>query len=132
ENKAVLADATVNEDFEIRGGDVLFSRANTVDLVGATVLVPDSVRPQLLLSDKSVRLVPKNGVNPAWLQFALSAPSIRQQLSEKSTGVKESMRNISQGSLKSVVVRLPPLVDQDLLVERIRTVLVETEAIGDA
>lgn len=102
-NKAVAADQ-VDPRFEIRDGDLLVSRANTEEYVGASVLV-DQVRPRLLLSDKSLRVTPKASIRAEWMWRALQAPSSRRQISALATGTKESMRNISQESLKRV--RLP-------------------------
>lgn len=102
ENKAVPADR-VDPRFEIREGDLLLSRANTEEYVGASVLVGE-VRQKLLLSDKSLRVTPKAGVRPAWLWRALQAPSARRQITALATGTKESMRNISQESLKRVLL----------------------------
>lgn len=103
ENKSVPA-AAVDRRWEVRKGDVLVSRANTSEYVGAPVLVPD-VRPRLLLSDKSLRLVPASGVDPAWLVEALASSSARQQITALASGTKESMRNVSQANLLSL--RLP-------------------------
>lgn len=100
ENKAVPADR-VDPRFEIRKGDLLVSRANTAEYVGASVLV-NAVRPRLLLSDKSLRLTPKSHVHSAWLWRALQAPSARKQMTELATGTKDSMRNISQDALRKV------------------------------
>lgn len=103
ENKAI-PESLVNPDFEIMPGDLLVSRANTSEYVGAPVLV-GQVRRRLLLSDKSLRLQPRDGVDPGWLWRALQAPSARRQISAAATGTKDSMRNISQKSLMSI--RLP-------------------------
>lgn len=100
ENKAVPADR-VDPRFEIRQGDLLISRANTSEYVGASVLVGE-VRPRLLLSDKSLRLAPREGVSAEWLWRALQAPSARRQISGLATGTKDSMRNISQASLRRI------------------------------
>lgn len=102
ENKAVPGDR-IDPRFEIREGDLLVSRANTDDYVGASVLV-GPVRPKLLLSDKSLRLSPVPGVRRDWLWRALQAPSARRQMSALATGTKDSMRNISQESLRRVRV----------------------------
>lgn len=102
ENKAVPADA-VDRRFEIRDGDLLVSRANTTSYVGAAVLVDDPPA-GLLLSDKSLRLVPKHGVQAAWLAAVLAMPTTRQQISGLATGTKDSMRNISQANLLSIKV----------------------------
>lgn len=107
ENKAV-AGGQVDLRYEVKSGDLLVSRANTADYVGASVLVRD-VRPKLLLSDKSLRITPKPGVNPEWLWRALQAPSARSQIRALATGTKDSMRNISQSALRKVEL---PLTDQ--------------------
>lgn len=102
QNKAVPSDR-VDPRFEIHEGDLLVSRANTEEYVGASVLV-GPVRPRLALSDKSLRVKPKVGVHAEWLWRALQAPSARRQISALATGTKESMRNISQDSLKRIRV----------------------------
>lgn len=105
ENKFVPDDGRVDPRYEIRPGDILVSRANTEQYVGAPVLVR-STRPKLLLSDKSLRLVPKSGVNRDWLIEVLASPQVRKQISHRATGTKDSMRNISQASLKEVRIPL--------------------------
>lgn len=102
ENKAVPADR-IDLRFEIKAGDLLVSRANTADYVGASVLVGE-IRPRLLLSDKSLRVSPRAGVDPRWLWRVLQAPSARAQITQLATGTKDSMRNISQASLKMIQV----------------------------
>lgn len=109
ENKAVPRERA-DPRFEIREGDLLVSRANTGEYVGASVLV-GPVRAKLLLSDKSLRLSPADGVRPDWLWRALQAPSARRQISALATGTKDSMRNISQASLMRVQV--PRAVPQE-------------------
>ncbi|WP_272949704.1 restriction endonuclease subunit S [Kribbella antibiotica] len=102
ENKAVSAEH-VDARFEIHQGDLLISRANTADYVGASVLV-GRVRPKLLLSDKSLRITPAAGVNAEWLWRALQAPSARRQISKIATGTKDSMRNISRDGLRQIML----------------------------
>ncbi len=103
ENKAVPTVA-VDPRFEIKPGDLLVSRANTTAYVGAAVLVGET-RPKLLLSDKSLRIVARPGIDPRWLLAALTSPRARTQISALATGTKDSMRNISQANLLGV--RLP-------------------------
>jgi len=58
----------------------------------------------LLLSDKSLRIKPRSGVQAEWLWRALQAPSARRQISALATGTKDSMRNISQAALLHVLL----------------------------
>jgi type I restriction enzyme, S subunit len=104
--------------YEIRPGDLLLSRSNTVGLVGATVLV-DQCRRQLLLSDKSMRLIYCSLLDRAWLQFTLASVPARYQMSKMATGTSGSMRNISQDNVSAVVVALPSLDEQEAIVEAV-------------
>jgi len=126
ENKAIDA-ALADARYEIHTGDLLVSRANTTAYVGAAVLV-GATRPRLLLSDKSLRLVPVDGVRPEWLHLALSAPRVRSQISRRATGTKDSMRNIAQSALLSVDI---PLVGQDRQIADIAAARVNEDARRD-
>ncbi|MEU3340710.1 restriction endonuclease subunit S [Streptomyces sp. NPDC006668] len=120
EQKAVPAGRDFDPRHEIEPGDILVSRANTPAYVGAPVLV-GKCRPRLLLSDKSLRLVPNPGVNRKWLIQALSTPSVRNQISVKATGTKDSMRNISQRELSGIRIPIPPPEDQAVIGETLET-----------
>ncbi|SIT06104.1 restriction endonuclease subunit S [Paracoccus saliphilus] len=89
----------------IRPGDLLFSRANTVELVGAVVIV-DVAPKNLFLSDKVLRLDTSDHLKP-WILWYLRSGEGRRQLEEVSSGNQMSMRNIGQASLKAVTIPLP-------------------------
>jgi len=132
ENKKIRAEKA-NSRYEIQPGDVLISRANTTEYVGAPVYVEQTPE-RLLLSDKSLRLVPNEGVESRWLATVLAARRTRGQVSALATGTKDSMRNISQQSLLSVTVpRATPdqqahVVQQARLLEdSVRTLRAEVE-----
>jgi type I restriction enzyme S subunit len=110
ENKAIASDRA-DARYEINKGDLLISRANTTAYVGASVLVGE-VRPRLLLSDKSLRILAAPGVEREWLWRALSAPDARSQMSAAATGTKDSMRNISQPALLNIELSAVPVADQ--------------------
>ncbi|RNG22296.1 restriction endonuclease subunit S [Streptomyces botrytidirepellens] len=131
ENKTVPAGFEHNPDYEIKPGDILLSRANTAAYVGASVLVKQC-RPRLLLSDKSLRLLPANGIDREWLAYLLSSPSVRSQISERATGTKDSMRNISQGALAEIECLLPPLGEQRRIVAALEEGLSRLDAAQQA
>ncbi|MGC2998701.1 restriction endonuclease subunit S [Streptomyces sp. G35A] len=137
ENKALPPERVPNPDYEIQSGDILVSRANTVDYVGAPVLVGPT-RGKLLLSDKSLRLVPKSNVDPNWLIHVLSSLPVRAYYSESATGTSDSMRNISQKVVRSAKIPVPrsdavrkeiaqEINDRIALVEGFRALLAEHE-----
>jgi len=89
-------------------GDLLFSRANTRELVAATCLVEaDSER--LFLPDKLWRLTVSNDMNPEYLRYLLAHPRYRSYLTRQATGTSGSMLNVSQQKLMGMKLPKPPI-----------------------
>jgi len=93
----------------VRPGDLLFSRANTAELVGATAYVGNTPL-NTLLPDKLWRFVWRRPlrVHPLYVHSLFSQPTTRRLFSALATGSSGSMKNISQVKVLSVLVRLPP------------------------
>lgn len=126
ENKTVIGDRLIDPRFEIRPGDLLVSRANTVEYVGAAVLV-GRCRPRLLLSDKSLRLVPNSDVLPEWLLICLRTSSARRYIENVATGTSDSMRNISQSKLRALKITLPPIEAQTHILAEVDRMMSQIE-----
>lgn len=117
-----------NANHRVRKGDLLISRANTKEFVGAVVLV-DRDYPFRLLSDKTLRLViDESRASKEYLLFALRAPKARKHIEHYATGTSDSMRNIAQGVITSVPIELPSLHDQRRVAARLKAQLAEVEA----
>lgn len=125
QSKTLPANAEVNETARISAGDLLISRANTIELVGASVIV-GSIDKQLYLSDKVLRLVVPNG-SKRWINYALKLPSVRKAIEESSSGNQLSMRNISQDKLRSIEIPLAPLPEQKRIADKLDTVLARVD-----
>jgi len=108
ENKTVLPGRQVDERLEVRSGDVLLSRSNTVEYVGSVVRV-GQCRPRLLLSDKSLRIVPGPEVTSEWLVIALRSEVARRYIESVATGTSDSMRNISQPKIRALAIPVPSI-----------------------
>jgi type I restriction enzyme S subunit len=116
ENKLLPPELEGRPDIEVKAGDVLISRANTTDLVGRSVYVR-TTRPRLLLSDKLLRLRPKAQVmTSGFLNAVLGSRASRAQIEDGASGSSRSMKNISQESLRSVIVPIPALDEQNSIV----------------
>lgn len=127
EAKALKAEYLPDASHRVRKDDLLISRANTKEFVGAVVLV-DRDYPFRLLSDKTLRLVvDEKRVAKEYLLFALRAPKARRHIEHCATGTSDSMRNIAQGVITSVPVDLPPLPDQRRIATRLRAQLTEAD-----
>jgi type I restriction enzyme S subunit len=85
-------------EYSVQENDILITRANTSDLVGMSCLV-DKDYPNLMLSDKTLRLVPQEGVSKELLIESLWTAFVRQQLRAVATGTGAAMKNISQKKL---------------------------------
>ena len=108
EYKVLDANTKINKNIFPQAGDLLFSRANTREYVGATALIEKDY-PDLLLPDKLWKIVPTDEVNVVFLKALFSMPMVRKVLSECATGTSGSMFNISMQKLKKLVIIVPPL-----------------------
>lgn len=90
----------------IHKGDFLMTRANTPDLIGECCLV-DKDYSNLMLSDKTLRLIPCDGVSKIFLWGALQSPSVRQQIKTQATGTGRAMKNLSQAKIFDLQVPYP-------------------------
>jgi type I restriction enzyme S subunit len=104
-SKTLPPSAPVLEENVIRTGDLLISRANTLELVGAPAIV-GPIKRRLVLSDKVLRLMVDERVK-AWIYFVLKSALGRRQVESAATGNQLSMRNISQDSLRRLAIPLP-------------------------
>jgi type I restriction enzyme S subunit len=125
ENKAILDDYDPGECPRPMHGDILISRANTRNLVGAPVLV-EGDHPQLLLSDKILKLVPdKNLADNRYLARALRSSVARRHFAGRAGGTSGSMTNVTQEDIRAVPLYLPTLPEQ----RRIADILDKADAI---
>jgi type I restriction enzyme S subunit len=127
ESKTVPVGVELSPGSLIKKGDLLFSRANTIDLVGACVQVA-SIDKELHLSDKILRLVTTDESLKPWMHRFLSSPGARKHLSEASSGNQLSMRNISQKVLLETAIPLAPLNEQRRIAAKLDTTLAAVDA----
>lgn len=118
ESKTLPADSAVSERVRIQSGDFLISRANTLELVGACVIVEEISR-NLYLSDKVLRLLVAEELKP-WLLFCLRSRAGRQQIESLASGNQLSMRNLSQANLKSILIPVPTVKEQAEIIRRVK------------
>ncbi|GAA6208431.1 hypothetical protein NBRC116601_17240 [Cognatishimia sp. WU-CL00825] len=93
-------------------GDLLFSRANTRELVAATCIVLDAPQ-NVFLPDKlwSLEVDPDEATAP-YLKFVLTDPGYRYALCLRASGTSGSMLNISKAKLLDHPIPIPPIQKQ--------------------
>jgi type I restriction enzyme, S subunit len=123
QSKAVPSDYNPPVSHIVRAGDLLFSRANTTELIGATALVnqtPDN----LLLPDKLWRFVwhktPRT--EPLYVRHLFQQPKFRQEIGQRASGTSGSMKNITQDKVLSIQVGHPPIPLQQTFATRIAAI----------
>jgi len=107
QNKALPYTYEVSPSLEVRSGDFIMCRANTVELVGACALVR-TTRPKLMLSDKTFRFVfhePRR-ILSEYLEQLLKSPALREQIKRGASGTSPTMKNISKQ--KVLALHVPP------------------------
>ena len=102
-------------------GDLLFSRANTRELVGATCIINKDY-PNLILPDKLWKIQFFNIANVCYMKQVMSHKAIRSKFSIQSTGTSGSMFNVSMDKFKSIRIPLPPISLQTRFAELIEII----------
>lgn len=93
-------------------GDVLFSRANTRELVGACCIV-DKDYYDLFLPDKLWKIIlNQNLICKEYFVSVISNQSFRKFMSGRATGTSGSMLNISKAKVLELSIPLPPMAQQ--------------------
>ena len=127
ESKTCTDPDRINPALFVQPGDFLFSRANTIDLVGACVIARE-VRQRTMLSDKILRFQFYRDDMKLWVLHLLRSAAGRKQIEALSTGNQESMRNIGQERIGQILVPVPPAAEQNRIVEKLEELLSDLDA----
>ncbi|WP_128002353.1 restriction endonuclease subunit S [Piscinibacter defluvii] len=131
ENKALLPHDKPMPHERVRNGDLLISRANTTELVGAPVLV-EADHPNLMLPDKILRVLYRSeAVEARYLLHALRAEPARLHIEAEATGTSHSMRNLSQPKMRDIPIPLAPRAEQERIANKLDALLARVDACRD-
>lgn len=110
-------------DHLIKKGDLLISRMNTTDLVGASAYVHCETK-NLALPDRIWKFVWKNSdnQNTLFIWYTINKESFREQISKTSSGTSGSMKNISKEKILKLDIISPPITLQNQFAERIQLI----------
>ena len=111
ESKTCVVAEQWNSKTQIHKGDFLFSRANTLQLVGNCVIVRN-ISKRLMLSDKILRFKFDEIAHPRFVLYFTRSRIYREQIEQLASGNQDGMRNISQKNLKLVSFLIPTVVEQ--------------------
>lgn len=115
ENKALPSHLKARPECEVQPGDFLLSRANTAELVARSVVAwnPD---PQLMLSDKIIRLHIAARADKAYINLFNNSSFARAHYVANASGTSASMKNVSREVVLSLPIPVPPAAEQSRIV----------------
>lgn len=133
EAKRLPETITPREDLEVREGDLLITRKNTIDLVG-TATVADGSSHRRMLPDTIFRLVPSNPTRflPRYLSTLINLPSFRPAIRQLASGSASSMPGISKGRLSALQIPVPEFSPQTAFADQARRLEASARALDDA
>ena len=120
ESKTCLEQSKAEEKFLIQPGDFLFSRANTIELVGACVIA-QRVSLNVMLSDKTLRFKFSTKVSQKFILYFLKSRYGRNEIERLATGNQESMRNIGQERILRMRTPFPCPAEQEQVVQEVES-----------
>jgi type I restriction enzyme S subunit len=111
------------DSYIVRSGDLLISRANTVDLIGATAYVWDTPA-RMVLPDKIWRFVWRDRapIDSLYVFHMTRHKDFQRMIGSRASGTSGSMKNISKPKLLGLTIPLPPLPMQQEFAERVRRI----------
>lgn len=118
--KAIKGDELSRAKTKPKQGQIIISRSNTEELVGASAFIERDY-PNLFLPDKLWQTIPKKNANMKWLSYILTSAHARYTLSNLATGTSGSMKNITKGELLSLKILIPPTSEQKKIAQILST-----------
>jgi type I restriction enzyme S subunit len=118
ENKALPLALEPRMECVVESGDFLVSRANTAELVARSVVV-ENCPPNLMMSDKIVRLRLSKFCNSHFMNLANLSQFARNYYSRVAGGTSSSMKNVSREQILNLLIPQPPLAEQHRIVAKV-------------
>jgi type I restriction enzyme S subunit len=119
ENKVLPRNFIVSEQHKVLEGDILITRAGPKNRVGIVCCV-EKLSKKLILSDKTIRIEhPKQLLYSKYIALALNSTMIKPYIEQKMTGMADSQVNISQDNMKGFPIPLPPLTEQNIIIQKL-------------
>lgn len=119
--KYLPVDYIPDSEHSVSTGDLIISRMNTAELVGACAYVFD-VDDNVYLPDRLWRIEYKSNANPIYLWKSLISESAKWQIRSKASGTSGSMKNISKPLLLSINIKKVPISIQQQFAARIEQI----------
>lgn len=121
EVKNLPADYQPIKEHLLNDGDILISRMNTLEYVGACAYVWKAPL-NTYLPDRLWRATLKDNINPIFLWFSLIQDKAKEQIRSMASGTSGSMKNISIPRFLTVKIKCIPLSLQEEFAEKVEAI----------
>ena len=112
----------------LKDGDLLISRMNTLEYVGAIAYVWKAPQ-NTYLPDRLWRAKVKDNANPIYLWYSLKQDKAKEQIRAKASGTSGSMKNISMPKFLNTIIKEVPLALQQQFAEKIQAIEAQKELV---
>jgi type I restriction enzyme S subunit len=121
ENKRLPSHLEPRKQHELKTGDLLITRAGPRVRVGVCCLVKHT-RPKLLNCDKAYRMKVNSKIAlPEYIETVLNSPKYSKEIERMKTGINDSGVNLTQKGFLDILIPVPPLEEQQQIVQEIES-----------
>jgi type I restriction enzyme, S subunit len=113
--KITVASPSRVKDLWLKPGDILIERSNTAELVGSASLF-DGKPDWAIFPDLMIRARVGGDLLPRFLDLVLRTPEVRRYFRQKAQGISSSMPKISQTTIETLPIPVPPVTVQEEIV----------------
>ncbi len=118
------------EEYKVLKGDFLLTRGNTPELVADICYVSDEPSGNVMMPDLVYRLTyDKKRVSHEYFSYLMLAGFIRHQIKICARGSSHTMVKVSQEHIKSWLIVLPPIKEQEKINRFLRVRLAEIDKV---
>ena len=120
--KLVDFDDSIARKYYLKRHDILIQRSNSRELVG-TSCIYEGEDDLFIYPDLMMRMHLYSAVDVYYVDLVLKSPMSRDYYSKAAIGTSESMPKINQNTVKRTWVPLPPVKEQQRIVDRINELM---------
>jgi len=108
----------------LKAGDLLIARMP--DPLGRACIFPGDIKESVTAVDVCIVRTGSKGANHSWLMYAINSPQFRTMVERLQSG--STRKRISRSNLAKITFSLPPLPEQERIVERIESLFTQLDA----
>lgn len=128
--KFTSAPTDTRRNYWVKNGDFLITRSNTPELVGH-VAIASGIHAPTIYPDLIMRMNPApDQMLTEFLYYQMRSAALRKEITRRAQGANPTMKKISNGSVKTLPINVPPMVIQHAIVETLNDLTEETQRLA--